>query len=261
MKRGGILFKILMVPLLLAFGLFLHINIVSGDYPIEQFSLNSGREIFDSNCAGCHGEKGDGSVFKGAFNFTNNELMIINNSSVFFDAVTNGVPGTAMPPFGKLSIPQRWDVVSYLWTFWMDFTEVEHGKTIYQKNCASCHGINGDGSGITGAFDFTNVSRMVREEPEVIFTRVSDGVDGTSMPSWKDSLSVDERWNIVKYIWTFQFKGYFQIRQPSLITPNTERTSSGEAWYSSPIGMAIIAISILLAIAVLYLFGKGMKER
>ena len=232
MKRGGILFKILMVPLLLAFGLFLHINIVSGDYPIEQFSLNSGREIFDSNCAGCHGEKGDGSVFKGAFDFT-----------------------------GKLSIPQRWDVVSYLWTFWMDFTEVEHGKTIYQKNCASCHGINGDGSGITGAFDFTNVSRMVREDPEVIFTRVSDGVDGTSMPSWKDSLSVDERWNIVKYIWTFQFKGYFQIRQPSLITPNTERTSSGEAWYSSPIGMAIIAISILLAIAVLYLFGKGMKER
>ncbi len=86
MKRGGILFKILMVPLLLAFGLFFHISIVSGDYPIEQFSLNSGREIFDSNCAVCHGEKGDGSVFKGAFDFTNNERMITNNSSVFFDA-------------------------------------------------------------------------------------------------------------------------------------------------------------------------------
>ena len=67
----------LMVPLLLAFGLFFHISIVSGDYPIEQFSLNSGREIFDSNCAGCHGEKGDGSVFKGAFNYAKQSLAII----------------------------------------------------------------------------------------------------------------------------------------------------------------------------------------
>ncbi|HEY9247243.1 MAG TPA: cytochrome c, partial [Candidatus Methanoperedens sp.] len=157
----------------------------------------------------------------------------------------------------KLSIPERWDVVAYLWTFWMDPAGVENGKTIYQKNCASCHGINGDGSGIAHAVDFTNASRMAQKEPELFFNRITDG--GASMPSWKDSLSVDERWNTVKYIWTFQFKDYFQTYQPPLITPDSGKT--GEAWYFTPSGMAIIVISILLSIAVLYLFGKGMLER
>lgn len=253
--------KILVVLRILIFGIFISTGMATGEYPVEKPSLNSGREIFNSNCAGCHGEKGEGLAFKGAFNFSNNELMISKNSSAFFDAVTNGIPGTAMPSFGKLPVQQRWDVVAYLWTFWMDSAVVEGGKIIYQKNCSSCHGINGDGSGIIGAFDFTNITRMVQEDPELFFNRVSDGVNGTSMPSWRDSLSEDERWMAVKYVWTFQFKDYFRINQPTSKTSGPEKTSSGNTWYSSLSGMVVIAISILLAIVVLYLFGKGMQER
>ncbi len=260
MSSGYILFKVL-VPLLLALYLFFLISTASDSYQGERFSLSSGREIYDSNCAGCHGEKGDGSAFRGAFNFTNNEFMITENSSIFFDAVTSGVPGTAMPSFGGLSTLQRWEVTAYLWTFWMDSAGVENGITVYQKNCASCHGINGNGSGTMGAFDFTNVSRMVGEDPESFFNGVSNGVVGTSMASWKDHLSVDERWNAVKYIWTFQFIDYFQINQASSETPEIERTSTGEMWYFLPSGLAVISISILLAFVVVYLFGKGMIER
>lgn len=68
-------------------------------YPIEKPSISSGREIFNSNCADCHGEKGDGSLLKGSFNFTDNELMINKSLSLFFNVVTKGVPGTAMPSF------------------------------------------------------------------------------------------------------------------------------------------------------------------
>ncbi len=59
--------KILVVPCLLTFSLFFSIDMTSGEYPVEKPSLSLGHEIFDSNCAGCHGEKGDGSL-KGAFN-------------------------------------------------------------------------------------------------------------------------------------------------------------------------------------------------
>ncbi len=251
--------KILVVPCLLTFSLFFSIGMTSGEYPVEKPSLSLGHEIFDSNCAGCHGEKGDGSAIKGAFNFTNDELMITKNSSLFFNVVTNGVSGTGMPSFGKLSASQRWDVVAYLWIFWMDNASVEHGRNIYQENCTSCHGANGDSSG--RAFDFTNVSMMVSKEPELLFKNVSDGVKGTSMPPWKDSLSESERWDTVKYIWTFQFKDYSQMGQPPMETPSAKISSSSESWYFTPVGMGILAISIILGIAVLYLFGKGMQER
>ena len=259
--RLGVTGKILAVSCLLFFSL-LSTGTASVDYPVERPSINSGREIFDSNCAGCHGEKGDGSVLKGSFNFTDNELMITKNSSVFIDAVTNGVPGTAMPSFGRLSGPQRWDVVARLWLFWIDNASVERGKNIYGMNCASCHGTSGDGSGDSNAFDFTNVSMMARKEPESFFESVSYGVKGTEMPPWKDSLSERERWDTVKYIWTFQFKDYSRILQTPVKTPSSEMPPpSGEPWYFTPAGIGIVVISVILGIAVLYLFGKGMIER
>jgi len=80
-------------------------------------SIESGKDIYLSNCAGCHGEKGDGSGFPGAFNFTDREQMNNINSSVFFDAITNGISGTAMPSFGRLSEKDRWDVIAFIRTF------------------------------------------------------------------------------------------------------------------------------------------------
>ncbi|MCL7413054.1 MAG: c-type cytochrome [ANME-2 cluster archaeon] len=233
----------------------------SGEYQVERPSVSSGREIFNSNCAGCHGEKGDGTALKGAFNFTDHEKMIYKNLTVFFNAVTNGVPDTAMPSFEKLSVPRRWDVVAYSWTFWADRDGVKEGKNIYLKNCASCHGTNGNGSGFTGVFDFANVSMMVREEPEMFFKSISNGVEGTAMPSWKNSLSENERWNAVKYIWTFQFKDYpGEFPSPATV-PSVGVQPPGKPWYYTPAGMVIITISIVLTALVLYLFGKGMKER
>lgn len=233
--------KLKMLLCLLIFSLLLSIVLAFDEYPVEKPSIVSGREIFNSNCAACHGEKGDGSALKGAFSFTDGELMIMKNSSVFFNAVTNGVPGTAMPPFGRLSISQRWDVVAYLWIFWADKAEVVSGKSIYQKNCVSCHGANGDGSGFTGIIDFTNLSMMVQQEPEVFFRSVSDGVTGTAMAPWKDSLSENQRWDSVKYIWTFQFND--AVPTP-VKTPSGEIPPSGEPWFYTPIGMGIVVNSI-----------------
>lgn len=99
-------------------------------------SIESGKKIYLSNCAGCHGEKGDGSAFPGAFNFTDREKMNKSNSSVFFDAITNGISGTAMPSFGRLSENERWDVIAYINTF--QFGDFQPG--VPQKKPASTVG-------------------------------------------------------------------------------------------------------------------------
>ena len=240
------------------------------DYPYERPSIESGKKIYLSSCAGCHGEKGDGSTFPGAFNFSNSEKMINSNSSIFFDAITNGIPGTAMPSFNKLFKKDRWDVIAYLWTFWIDRQSAENGKMIYEKNCAGCHGMLGNGSGFSRAFDFTNLSQTASKQPSFFFDRLTRGIPGTAMRSYKSDLTENERWDTVKYIFTFQFSD-FQLTVPQLTVPQNTLTQitpaptkpqySGKEWYNTIGGGVIILISAGLAIFILYLFIRGLKER
>ncbi len=241
------------------------IGLVSAEYPSERPSVVSGKIVFTSACAICHGEKGNGSGYTGAYDFTDNRNMTGRNSSSFFLSITNG--RQAMPPFGnRLSQSQRWDVTAYLWTFWAYSDSAGKGKITYEKNCATCHGMKGDGAEISRefngkrAFDFTNLSTMANKRPSELFDGVTNGVSGKAMPPWKDKLSESERWNVVKYAWTFQFKDY-TIEVPGTPTPSPGITSQNNSWYSTPGGIAIILISLVIAAAILYLFRKGMLER
>jgi hypothetical protein len=131
-----------------------------------------------------------------------------------------------MHAFTDLSESQKWDVVAYLWTFWLDEPRVENGKTIFTNNCR-CHGANGDGSGLSGAFDFTDLEVMVNKKPAGFIEIVSNGVTNTQMSSWSGRLSEDERWNVVERVWTFQFRDY----PPS---PDTTEMPAGTALMSAP---------------------------
>ena len=251
-------------PMFLLFCLSILITPISAQYLSEKPSVDSGYDVYRKSCTGCHGEKGDGSGMKGAFDFTNNEKMIVGNSTFFFITVTNGVPAKGMPSFGNFPVSERWDVVAYIWTFWADRPSVDDGKDIFNKNCASCHGGKGDGSGLAGAFDFTNQSLMANKEPAIFFNSVSKGIAGTTMPSWKGSLAEGERWDAVKYLWTFQFKDFPGSQAPIQTTPapsSPTEIPSGKEWYMTPGGAAIILISIAMAAGIIYLFIRGLLER
>ncbi len=84
------------------------------------------------------------------------------------------------------------------------------GRQLYEKNCASCHGKIGNGDTPAGkalnppAADFTdNVWKHGRTDGE-IFHVISEGVPGTGMTAWKNTLTEEERWKIVNYIQCFQ---------------------------------------------------------
>lgn len=240
---------------------------VSAEFPLEKPSVDSGQVVYTSTCAICHGEKGDGSSYAGAYNFTDHQKMINENSTAFFLSITNGRKGTAMPPFGnRLSESQRWDVIAYVWTFWADRDSAGKGKFIYERNCTSCHGMKGDGSEISRvfngkrAFDFTNPSTMANKHPSELFEGVTNGISGKAMPGWKDTLSESERWNVVKYTWTFQFKDY-TIALAGTPIPSIGIPSQSNSWYSTSPGAAIILVSFAMAAGILYLFRKGVLER
>jgi mono/diheme cytochrome c family protein len=87
---------------------------------------------------------------------------------------------------------------------------VSAGQTIYQTNCASCHGSSGQGDGpAAAALDPAPQNLAANEEglsDGYLVWRISEGglMDpfNSAMPAWKSILSEDDRWQVISYIRT-----------------------------------------------------------
>lgn len=87
-------------------------------------SLVHGKQIFTTNCVGCHGLKGDGKGPALVFisnpaprNFTDASQQLYFSDGELYDAILFGIDGTAMPPFGDiLTVNDIWDVTNFIRT-------------------------------------------------------------------------------------------------------------------------------------------------
>lgn len=81
---------------------------------------------------------------------------------------------------------------------------VAAGRATYQAKCSICHGQRGRGDGpaaltmVPRPLDLT-VHVPLHADGE-IFHFVSEGIAGTQMPAWKETLTETERWQIVRYL-------------------------------------------------------------
>lgn len=81
---------------------------------------------------------------------------------------------------------------------------IERGRATYLANCAICHGPRGLGDGPQA---FLLQPRPVNLQLHVpqhadgeVFYWVSEGVAGTGMPAWKETLTETQRWETVRYL-------------------------------------------------------------
>ena len=119
-------------------------------------------------------------------------LVVISYALAF--TVAPNIPTPAVPftaRFVRNPLPDTQDVVSA-------------GGQTFQANCAICHGPRGLGDGPAA---FTLSPRPVNLQVHVpqhaegeIFYWISEGVAGTGMPAWKEKLSDDQRWQIIRYL-------------------------------------------------------------
>jgi mono/diheme cytochrome c family protein/plastocyanin len=130
----------------------------------------------------------------------------------------------------SLTESQRWDVVAYLWQSNTSPESLANGKQLYAQNCAACHGENGAGDGVfaddlaiagessmqsmEGAMDmmmqtpvdFTDPRRMLGASPALLQGKILRGGMGTGMPMWGSLFTEEQIWDLIAYIYSFQFE-------------------------------------------------------
>lgn len=148
--------------------------------------------------------------------------------------IRKGMPYTAMPAWPQLSDDEVRDLAYHVKTFYADFgsaeasggpieipkapawskESAEAGRKVYEGNgCLGCHGNLGRGNGTSAPTLKDDWGHPIRAADlsmrwtfrggptrEDIFRTFSTGVNGTPMPSYADSIKVEDRWKLVDYI-------------------------------------------------------------
>ncbi|HEV2490309.1 MAG TPA: cytochrome c [Candidatus Acidoferrales bacterium] len=84
-----------------------------------------------------------------------------------------------------------------------------YARGIYEERCAHCHGVKGDGKRPPGTTyfywtqptKFTDAKIMDAMTDGEIFWKITTG--NRPMPSYKDQLSKNDRWELVSFLRTF----------------------------------------------------------
>jgi len=92
--------------------------------PPNATSVAAGKAIFEEKCVLCHGESGKGDGPVGVTlnprpaDLTQHAIPGVHTDGQLFGWITNGFPGSVMPPFRQaLSDDDRWNVVNFIRTF------------------------------------------------------------------------------------------------------------------------------------------------
>lgn len=95
----------------------------------------------------------------------------------------------------------------------------EAGRRVYGQYCHYCHGTEGRGDGPVSIgisphpADFTTDAKRMSKTDAELFKSISEGIkrqiggEAMFMPSWKDILTEQERWDALAYVRLLEKKG------------------------------------------------------
>ena len=149
-----------------------------------------GKQLFLASCVTCHDRAvvmDEGEIWsKQSISFPRNNYSYTN-----FDAVSSA------SIYAMHDIPPVVDDLP---------AEAVKGKQLWQQNCAFCHAADGTGENWIGSFlqpkprNLTDETFMREMTRELMFLRIEQGLEGTSMPAWKNVLSESQIHQIISYI-------------------------------------------------------------
>lgn len=168
----------------------------------------------------------------GVFKFRTTSTGCLPRVDDLKQTIKNGIDRSFMPPQKDISDEDLRDVTEYVMAFSDRFEEedpcdvipvskpeyvgsaksIDKGKKVYNKmKCQECHGDEGKGDGIKAneivddrgkkvlPFDFVTGNLKRGSSAENIYMTFTSGLDGSGMPSYEDSVTEEERWNMVSF--------------------------------------------------------------
>ena len=88
--------------------------------------------------------------------------------------------------------------------------DLAEGQRLFEQNCSSCHGLNGDAKTPVAAqldpppIAFTDRERAAQRSPFALYQVIDQGLEGTAMASFS-SLPTQDRWNLAFYASRFAY--------------------------------------------------------
>ena len=169
------------------------------------FAMAGGRSYFNENCAACHGAGGQGA--KGYPTLADDVWLWGGTTADIYKTIqhgiradngdTRGTVGVGMTAFGKdgiLNREQIAQVAEYVLSLnkrSTDAAAAEKGKTVYDENCAACHGDSAQGSvaaGVdVGAPPLVTANWLYGGDKASLVETITNGRAGV-MPAWSKRL-------------------------------------------------------------------------
>ena len=200
---------------------------------------DQGRRLYAENCSVCHGDDGTGAVWTARSmspaprDFPSEAARRDLTRERMLQSVTFGRADTAMPGFGsQLSDEAVAAVVDYVRAAFIGTTDAgervdetpaaqvdmdapfedglagdaARGHAFYLANCATCHGVEGDGKGPRAYFilpkprNFRHAASRHRFNRPALYEAIAKGRLRTEMPAWEKVLSEQEIADVAEYV-------------------------------------------------------------
>lgn len=198
---------------------------VAAQGPTQPPSARAGRLIYAQNCAPCHGDMGwgDGPAAADLPNpataFADPAVARAAVPTEWFEVTKNGRIERMMPPWkDQLSDQEIWNAVAYALTLHTSPAELAQGQQVWEAQCASCHGPQGQGDGPQAQqagwtlASLADPAYTAQQSLDAWYQVTSQGRG--EMPAFADVLPEEALRNVVAYARTFSFAPVVPVSLP-----------------------------------------------
>jgi len=192
---------------------------------VEPATKPDGARLYAQRCSACHGADGRGGV---GVPLALPAFLSSVDDAYLRNTVRLGRPGRVMPAFIQLTDAEVDAIVAHIRSWPGQKRPITpspdriagnaaHGKTLYERHCAACHGAHGEGGHGTGvtlsrprsapilAPALNNPGFLAAASDALIKTTLLRGREGTPMRSFlKQGLKERDINDIVAYVRTFE---------------------------------------------------------
>jgi cytochrome c oxidase cbb3-type subunit 3 len=186
---------------------------IAADPRLMQIVRETGRAVFGDNCAACHGRDARGNT--GFPNLTTTSWLWGGSPEAIAETIRVGINSahpdsrmSQMPAFGRDGMLPRAEiekVVAYVRSLSDPEARRENaelakaGETVFQANCAACHGERATGNPETGTPNLTDKFWIYGGDAASVYSTVWGGRQG-HMPAWETRLPLVDRKVLALYL-------------------------------------------------------------